>query len=598
MAYAFEKIQNLLDTGKQNIFDPSAQGQSFDSQNALDSGQMGEMKTEAGGDVSSGSSTSASSPKQSLTQSQASTASQKAYEASQNQPSSNFRPIQDLRANLQKSQQDLQNEANSYTQAQRSRLEPFKVDQSTLEKGVAGDEASAKKIKDVTLGAPVAAEAFKPQTKTDWSEIQRYQSEPGLTGYFRSVYGPSYSRGQAALDVGRLQRDPGFQTEMRSLQGNAQDLQNQLRNYQASDTGLQAQANTELKTGFENQKKAIEDYLAKQAADLEASQVSERDRYLADLKRLQDDPNYRRERVQGQLSDPAIDAMIKETVAANPQLGKYLTREAINAFGIDPVQFIKLAGGDVDASRFYDENEAAKFNRLMGLMGRSGSKVAGAPLDPLASLDVGQYGRSILDRATSANASADEAANRQIQSIQNALAERARGYETEQNQFNYDQLLNNLALNARGQLTRPGNRPDIENALSGIDPRQFFTVNKGAFNPMDFLNADEAGQLRSAYGELGESREFAPGRQQGGFRPDYSFNQQAYTKALQDLISQMSAPPPPPVPEPESARLPGWQNAPARAIETFVDTGNKLNEAGRQVVGGYTNLAKKAIGRR
>lgn len=579
MAYAFDKILNVMND-KINVFG-QPQGQQGGQSQTQGQGNQGEQKTTTDGDVGAGGGPGSSNGGASATVSNASNSNQAAFAAAQAQPKSSFKPFADIGQKLATNEKALQDEADSYVKTETGK-QNYDVATSDIDKAASGDTGLQSKVGGLVAQKTINPIAkFESKTSPYVSDIDKFKSEPGLTGYFRSQYGPSYSRGAAQFDIGRLQSDPEFFSGLRGLEGKQQDLVKKQEGFFDPEAGLEKQVSTTGNARLEASKKAAADYLAKIRGDLEGTNAGELKAYQDELQKLRDDAGYRASKVSAGMADPGIQTGISQAVAANQELGKYLSPEAIAAFGLNPADYAKLASGDVTADNFYDAGEANRFNAINAMLGVGGAgKVAGAAPGELASFDKDRYLQDVIGRGSAANETANAAARARIKEIMdNAAARRAQGMERA-GAVNYDDIKNRSREALVGKYSREGR--DLA-GLQGVDINKYFQgVSREGLTDQDFIDASQANDLNAAYAELMDPRKVAAGRFAEGYNPaNYTFDQAGYEEALRAIGMAQMAPPPPPAPSQVSDAYGYRETSPT----------NTLNAAGEL----YKNVATAPI---
>ncbi len=546
MAYAFDKILNVMND-KINVFGQPEGGQQQQGQ-SQGQGSQGEQKSTTDGDVGAGGGPGSSNGGASATVDNSSSANQAAFAAAQARPRSAFKPFADIGQKLASNEKALQDEANSYV-ASESAKQNYDIGTSDIEKAAGGDKDLQGKVGSLVSQKTINPVAkFEAKTNPYVSEIEKLGSEPGLTGYFRSQYGPSYSRGAAQFDIGTLQSDPNFYSNLRGLQGKQQDIIKKTDEFYDPEKGLEKQVSTTGNTRLEAAKKAASDYLTKIRGDLEGTNAGELKAFQDEITKLQNDPAYRASKVAGGMADPGIKTGIDQTVAANPELMKYLTPEAIAAFGLDPANYAKIASGDVTADAFYDASEANRFNAINAMLGLGGEgKVAGTLPSAAPTFDKDKYLQDVIGRGTAANEKANATARARIKEIMdNAAARRAQGLERA-GAVNYDDIKNTLRNSLIGKYSRQGG--DLAK-LQGVDINKYF---KGppleGLADEDFIDDTQANDLNAAYEELMDPRRISAGRFAEGYNPNnYTFDNTGYENELMSMMPDYVPPPPPPVP--------------------------------------------------
>lgn len=562
MAYAFEKIMNQMDKEKANIFGDQQQGGG--GQNQAPQGTQGEVKSSIEGDISSG---SGGTPRSYATPTQQNAGAQRAYEAAQKQPKAQgvMPAMSQTSANLTSADTKLQEEANKYVETGKTE-QNYSIPDTDVEAAIGGDLNKRSKVATtISQAAPKPVKAWAPQTDYNIEDIENFKSTPGIAGYLRSQYGPSYTAGQSVFDTGVIRSDPQFYDTLRNLEGRQQDLTKKAAGFANQDTGVEA---TVAKAGKENltaAQTAIKKYLAEQKAIIEGDQTKELEGFQADVKGMTEDPAKRTAFVNEALKNPDINKRIEQVKIERPDLAKYLTPEVMAAFGIDPTQFLKVTDPtSVTADSFYDDKEATRFNAIMGLLGQGGaSKVAGTRPGSVGSFGTEDYLKSIFQAAEGANTSADVAAQGNINAILDRLLKTQGQYQTQVDPRTF-------ANSAAGNVGREMGQ-DIDPNL--VDINQYFRTNNSD-NPYDFLSPEDAEALNTNYEELMNPERFGAGRLYN--QPNYTWDDAGYREALRQAILAQRAGMPGPTPGPEQGPTR------TRAIEDReTDTRKALEEAER-----------------
>jgi len=589
MAYAFDKILNTMND-KINVFGQQPQGQQGGQPQTQGQGQQGEQKTTTDGDVGSGGGSGSSNGGASATVDNSANANQAAFAAAKAQPMSKFKPFAEVGQKLATNEKALQDEADSYVKAETDK-QTYDIANPEIDKAIGGDEDSQSKVGGLvsrTTINPVAK--FAPKTNPVVDDIQKFNSEPGLTGYFRSQYGPSYSRGAAQFDIGRLQSDPEFFTNLRGLQGKQQDLVNKAEGFFDPEKGLEKTVTTTGNTRLEASKKAAADYLKKIRGDIEGTNAGELKAFTDELEKIKNDPAYRASKVAGGLSDPGIQTGIQQAIAANPELGKYLTPQAIEAFGLNPADFAKIFDGTVTADNFYDEGEANRFNRINTMLGVGGpGRVAGTAPQAGATFDTEGYLKGVIGKGSAANETANAAARARIKEIRDiAAARRAQALERLK-QADYEGWKKNKQNTLVGKYSREGG--DL-NQLMGVDVNQFFRgVPTEGLTDEDFIDLTQSNDLNTSFEELMDPTRMSSGRFAEGYNPaNFTFDEAGYEEALRRL---MPTPQSAPLQNPQAGQGdPNWiLQKQAAAIGKLGAVGSDIAGAGQQLYNAPQNIA-------
>ena len=581
MAYAFEKIMNQVDKDKTNIFGGNQQ-QGAGGGGEAPQGTQGEVKSSIEGDISSG---SGGTPRSYATPTQQNAGAQRAYEAAQKQPKAQgvMPAMSQTSANLTSADTKLQEEANKYVETGKTD-QNYAIPDADVEAAIGGDlDKRSKVATTISQTTPKPVKAWSPQTDYTVEDIENFKSTPGIAGYLRSQYGPSYTAGQSVFDTGVIRSDPKFYETLRNLEGRQQDLTKKAEGYANPDTGVEA---TVAKAGKENlttAQTAIKKYLADQKAIIEGDQTKELEGFKADVKGMTEDPAKRAAFVTEALKNPEINKRIEQVKIERPDLAKYLTPEVMAAFGIDPTQFLKVTDPtSVTADSFYDDKEATRFNAIMGLLGQGGAaKVAGTRPGSVATFGTDDYLKSVFQGAEGKNAAADAAAKEQIKRIMDKLYETQGKYSTPVDPRVW-------ANSAAGQVEREMGGTPIDPNM--VDINQYFQTT-GSDNPLDFISPEDAEILNAQYDELMSPTRVNAGRLYN--QPNYSWDDAGYREALRQAILAQRAGMPGPAPGPEQGPTK------TRSFEDReTDTRKALEEAERlyRETGGGTFLPQIAGG--
>jgi hypothetical protein len=531
MAYAFEKIMNQMDQGKINVFGQQ-QGDSAAQANQGPSG--GETtKTEAVGDASGGG--GASAPRSNFAPDAAASrtvGAQRAFEASKTKaPVSLKTPMSQVSQQISDASQALQDEANKYVTSQTAK-QSYGIPKEDLDKAIAGDKDVGARVSSTLSKTQVdPVERFAPKTDYNIEDIEKFQSSPGIASYLRSQFGPSYTAGGAALDVGRLRAAPDFREGVQAMQAQQRALANRASEL-TGEKGVESQVRETGQKALGGAQKDIREYLGKAQTDLDAANDLELQSWLKDVGALAD-PNSAQ--AQGLLAgaQPNIQKRLDEVLAMRPELQKYMTPEAMAAFGFSPKDFIKGAQtGGITAANFYDAGEADRFNRIMGFQGTGGTaKTAGMRPQGLGDVDVEGYVNRAVGAASKRNEDADIAAQDAIKRIMGSTVGR-------RDTAIANPGIKELAARARVGLQRPEWIPeDI------VDPTKFYSQNQVSGNEFDYLSPEDAAVLNQSYEELMDPRRVQGGRLYN--TPAYNWDESGYQQAVRDALASMAGFPAP-----------------------------------------------------
>ena len=531
MAYAFEKILSQVDPNKINLF----AGQAGGAQPEIAGTQAPETKTETGGAVGTGDGAGAQVQSASIPSEGTagrSVGTQRAFEASQKAgPVSVSAPMGRVAEKLATAQKGLQEEADKYKTTELGKQQ-YEVGTEDIQKAVAGDREAGAKVSGTmgrTTVTPVAQ--WTPQTKYEVSDIEKFKSTPGISRYLHQTLGPGYTAGASALDVQRIRSSPEFQRDLAALEAEQARISDIAKGYAAQDTGLQASV---TKTGQERlaaAKKGIEGVLGSEKGALEAQQEAEYQKYLQDVAEAGKAGSAKQKEIAAS-KQGEVQKRFEEVFAQRPELKKYMTPEAIAAFGISPEQFVKQAETKgLSAQSFYDPKEAERFNRIMQFLGGTEARVAGEIPQTAGELATEEYLQSVVGRAGQANEAADVAARQAIAQAR-ARAE-ARGAQA-RSQVTDPNVLAQRAAQARASLGRGDIAQDI------VDASQFYRPGEVSGSAMDYLDPADVAAMNAAYEELMTPQNVQAGRLFNA--PAYTFDEQAYKNAVLQRLNALAVP--------------------------------------------------------
>jgi len=570
MAYAFEKIQNILDPNKKNIFAEAQDGQTGPEN--LDTAQD-TLKTEASGDISSSGPKNTNLQPASQSDAQAARsigATQRAFEASkQASPANISAPLSRVSEKLGQASQNLQEEANQFLTGEKAK-QVYDVSREEIGKAIGGEkEAGAKVSQTMGMSAPRAVQSFAPKTDYTVEDIENFQSTPGLSRYLRGQYGPSYTAGAAAFDVQRLRSSPEFQKSVSALQSEQNRLNELAKGYLAQDTGLEAQARQYGTENLAASQKAIKEYLGGAQSSLEAENEAEYQAYLQKLKEMEDPQSAARKALAAQ-SQGDINKRIEEVIAMRPELAKYLTPQNLAAFGMTPEQFIDVASKEgISSQSFYNPEEAARFNRIMGFLGTGGqAKMPGTMPGPAGTFNVEKFATTAAQKAEAANVAADIQARKTIEAALNR-ARTSRDLAAKQ----YARLPEELQQIA-GQAREALGQGPIDAQI--VDPNAFFKAGAVSGSELDYLYPEDVAAVNAAYEELMDPRRLEAGKLLGQSR--YSFDTEGYKNAVRQALAQRAG-----MPETQSQGSRHFTPAEKAAMQAIQETPGNLIQTGAQI---------------
>jgi hypothetical protein len=293
---------------------------------------------------------------------------------------------------IQTAQKNLQDESNAYLQNARS--QQYGVGQDILDKAGQGDqEASSQVATRLSQTAPMI-ESFKPKTDTGLRDVSKLQTDEGVKDYLRKQSKGQYSAGESALDLGIMKRNPQFNLIREELRRGQQELQSkasqesEARTKEAQKIASERyQQDTEgIKGALRGQADTVKSQLAQRAAEENArrqAQEQNKNQWIADQARqayeeLAANPGEtydigsRRVGLRD-LYTPEFMQANKEYEMGDRNAPQYLA---------NPWERFYQGGGQVAPEQLANEQEAARFNNIMSLLGQqdrlqTGQGVAG-----------------------------------------------------------------------------------------------------------------------------------------------------------------------------------------------------------------------------
>lgn len=394
MAYAFKKIDDLLDKEKKqsntNIFQPTEEQQKQQEQTEQKRfiPPSEKMSTASAPSLTS-QTTSAASERPSQKQQYSERGAYRAAVEGNTGKTQIPGVIGRIGDSLQRRKEELQREADRYSQAQREEARRYERHQEDVERAAQGDTAAQERIGSV-LNPPMPGQVpdFKPGT---------FELPPGVNlntpeGIRKELYrgkSPEYSRGESDFDLLTLSRTKEFPSKLR-------DLLNQ-----------QKELSTYSKSLAEERKKQAEEYIKNKIAEQKGLTEQELEKYSSDLRRKEEEKLAKWERYltgretedEESLEEKRQDLifqkkneLLKKLIGnippeqRNEGLYKYL-KEYVDKLqkpsapggrdyfsGYNP--FIEkerlYTPGAATAEDFYTEDEAKRYSNIMKLLGKSG----------------------------------------------------------------------------------------------------------------------------------------------------------------------------------------------------------------------------------
>jgi len=370
MAYAFDNINNLLDPAQQqggtNIFSSGQTAQSPDQPQSA-AGQSGSAaKTSTEGELSPGGSGSSTTGAQTNSEKATPQSSGAAILEKAKGENYNTEFANKIVGDVKAGQQNLQNQANQYIQAQRSKA-PQQLQDQDVEAGLAGDAAARNKVENVIRGPGVNADSFNANVASRFEDIDQIGSQGGLQAYLQKRGGERYNAGQAALDSLLFSRDKGFQDTVAKARAEKQALRQQQADL---DANLQRQEQENLNLSQANAK-AQAKALLKQKQDAQRAVLQQR---ADDLGRRFSEDSANVWRFGDQKAAEEYNKFAA-TLSPEDKIRLGMVKDKVN---VTPYATNKYAA-DVNKQYGYRNSgtaeQAARYNNILALLGEGGDTV-------------------------------------------------------------------------------------------------------------------------------------------------------------------------------------------------------------------------------
>lgn len=551
MAYSFDRINSLFGNqgqgDKVNIFGD----QGGQQQQGMGQGQTGQQqqpqaqpKTTDSGDLGNSAAASATQGGEAKPQAAAPQGASQIVQKNQGKQQAP-QSIQNIGTSLNEADTNLQNEANSYVQAAKTKdfgMKPEDLEGAIAEK-TPGDKTTAV-LGRLSQAAPTA-EAFQPKTDVNVQDVNLLrpqtdatgrQSNVGLEQLLRRDYGPEYSGNQAKLDTNLLTRTPGFNLIRDQLVNRQDALTKQAKDDQTSKTQEAQDAET---ANFNTGTQGIKDYLGTQSQNLINTNKAQVDQENAARDAL-------RQTLQSGGSVADLDSRSKEAMAklnedfkaGNPRALQFLKDS-----GVSPQDFYAVSGNldrEKDYGQFVDQGESDRFNRINELLGNKDALAAGTTSDR-AGFNTAGYQKAVSDAALGKRATADQGLQAGIDKILSGDKSRADAINQHRAALTGN-LLDESQKAIRGDYDTVSKNYDaatLANAkdqVQGLDPRQFYSVNQGQLSGESMISPEEAMQLQELNAQLGGQGVYKEGAGAGG--EDSTYNSGGYRTALQGILDK------------------------------------------------------------
>ncbi len=557
MAYAYDAIDNLLGpqaAQKQDIFQqaPTAPVGS----DASAAGAQNGVKTDTQSDIGGSSSGSNSSPASSSSAPPVTDTGASDRAAAQANAGKTARPtaLNSVQTQLADRSSDLQKEADSYVTTQKAK-QSYTVTPDDEEAAIKGDKDKFSAITGLLGRQNInTVDTFAPKTNTQVEDAGVLSNDAGLRQLVSRGQKPTYTAGQAAFDVSALRHTAGFDSEVQKLRDTQSALSKQAQDFQTSKPQeINDYGATALKTAQDNAKA----YLTQQSSAIDTGNQAEAD---ARNKLL---GTYRAGATPG-----GHDAVVKGKQDLANFYGESDPRSArfVQDAGVDPAFYAKVHG-DYGRDDFVSNDEAARFNSIMGLLGQGDTRAVSNPLGEDYSYDQDALESGLRSEVARLRGEADTSGASEFDSILktagDTAAQRNADYSAKYSALPTGDALNQQYL-AQEAPTYAGNqyyRPDL------VDISQYIKGPAGAPGTVgvnDVLSKDQADRLNYLNSDLGRVADPYSAGNLPDYNPSTSFDKTSYESAVNQMLAQLAQDnaPKPQAPEPtfQQKSLSGLEN--------------------------------------
>jgi hypothetical protein len=508
MAYAFDKINNLVGEGEQSGTDIFSGGVASNAEEEPTGGGGVVPKTSTSGDIGDTSTGGTGEVKAEQDTGDQVSASDvmKANVGKTEAP----KALEGIQQQVQSNTQALQKQADDYTQSYKDQYQ-FDIENQALDQAIQGGYGSDQyKEADTLLQRqdPGAAQQFEGADDYRVSDVNLLKTDAGLGHLAAQGRGPQYTQGMGAFDVMLMKRDPRFNEMINQIRGESAALDQDI---DARPDELEAQAYEYGQGQLESAQGSARDYIGGYNERLRAENEAEADAYEAEVATL-DRGAIGAEELSG------VEKEIRDLFGGEYKGGRYEQQIQDAIAGYDPSERIKFNEADYDYRDFLNEGEANELSNIGGLLGTGEAFTESIGPGEMYTADkAGMYDelRSGISQARATRDLEQEAA---IREIMNAAEGRATTEEERRSGLvdSYEADLQAAAQAAANKYRYMGIDPgDISDygAQNAMEANPDMLRDIGA---SDMLTADEVAQLQAIQGDLGYDREYAVGGGGGG----------------------------------------------------------------------------------
>lgn len=501
MAYTFDRIGALFNRDRDQNADVTSDGKK--------GGGYGTLKTSATGDITSGTSGSATGTggEQATPQGMMAPSAAAIKRNVQRTTVPGF--AQRISGELDTASQNLGQEASQYRQKYEN--QDYGVSPEDIKAAVEGNQ---EKLGAVTMRYQTPkygqVESFAPKTDTSSEDAALLGSEGGTARLLSRQAGGRYTPGESAFDIALLRKNPEFNkivSQIGQKQGQLTREEQRLRS--ELPQAAQSLADTRYEAGTQALRQGIE---AAQTAALTPSQqaAAERNTKLAQLRQTPDQAFIAAQRA-------AADA------AAKADLSKLAPRAErfLGQTGLDPSAFYGIAG-DVTPDDLIAAEDAARFNRIQQILGTGLAKSAGAGAGAEQIFNTQGYQQQAIQKALGMRQAEDERLRGRMGELSRTAQERADAYNAQVAKEEQDtQAAIQKIINDYGFLP--------SSFLQSINPSSFYNK-RGQVSTQDVYTPEEAAEINAAIQDLGS---MDPRVSAKNYQAPISFNRQALLDLLE-----------------------------------------------------------------
>jgi hypothetical protein len=610
MAYAYSQIDDMMGNGSQQNQNIFSQSGTTGSQNQDVTSANANVKTDTSGDIGNASPTAmAGSQPPKVSASSTQQDRQNTQRAISANVGKTQKPaaLEAVQGEIDSAKSGLQQKAADYA-AQQQQKQNYAVDNSTLDKAITGDSASAAKTSDL-----LSRSTYNPVDSFDYGDISvkdapLLANNAGIQQLVSKGQGPTYNKNMAAFDAMLLQMDPAFQNQVSGLKKQAGDLQGLA---DTTKTNAESAANMMAQNNLTSAQQQAKNYLTQQQQAIANQNQAEADAQNQLIKN-QD--------VAGITAKAKQDAMAKVQAQLDQIYGTGRASSQLANVNVDPTQFF-TAHGPASADQFFSADDAARYNMINQLMGNGGqAATASGDFGPLYNIDQNGLYNALFTPASQARQTQDVQDQKDIQSILDQaqsfanqdLASRQKAISAQSGQAPVAKIITDYLNSGNANIDNyyKTNPDALVNTISNFET-QYAQQNPlnpgGALTINDVLNKDQADKLNSLMLDLKGAGNYNPyqvGQYASGM-PTPGYDANAVQAAFKDFLAgNIPSAPPKPGPGPIQTGRVGINRTGVPTVGPGTDVGvnnggtlNKIttgiNNAESDIGQGWKDISKR-----